>query len=79
MMLNAPASFKKAPDTESTSAPAAPVTKPVGLARHVADRHRRAALDERIAELYATPAAVRLLMVAYSLASGRGKEKITCR
>ena len=49
-MLNA-ASF-------NTSAPAAPVTKPVGLAGHVADRHRRAALDEHIAELYATPAAV---------------------
>jgi len=42
----------------NTSAPAAPVTKPVGLAGHVADRHRRAALDEHIAELYATPAAV---------------------
>ena len=44
----------------NTSAPAAPVTKPVGLAGHleVAGRQRRAALDEHIAELYATPAAV---------------------
>ena len=51
-MLNA-ASF-------NTSAPAAPVTKPIGLAGHleVAGRQRRAALDEHIAELYATPAAV---------------------
>jgi hypothetical protein len=46
-MLNA-ASF-------NTSAPAAPVTKPVGLAGHleVGGRQRRAALDEHIAELYA--------------------------
>ena len=51
-MLNA-ASF-------NTSAPAAPVTKPIGLAGHleVAGRQRRAALDEHIAELYATSAAV---------------------